>query len=93
MIRSCAAFWPAWIDPGRQHAALLRPGEQGIDVSPAASRPGEDIGGGDRVLDREVDADAADRRHGVGGIADRQQAGPMPARQPVERDRQQVEVG
>src|SRR5258708_5262016 len=31
---------------------------------------GEDVGGGDRVLEGYVDADAADRGHGVGCVAD-----------------------
>jgi len=36
---------------------------------------GEDIGGGDCVLQGDVDADAADGGHGVGGVADAEQAG------------------
>ena len=39
----------------------------------------EEVGGGDGVLDREVDADAADGRHGVGGVADAEEAGAVPA--------------
>ena len=34
---------------------------------------GEDVGGGDRVLQGDVDADAADGRHGVRGVADAEQ--------------------
>ena len=56
----------------------------------AAARP--DIGGGHRVLHREIDADAADRRHGVRGVADAEQARPMPLPQPVDRHRQQLDV-
>ena len=36
---------------------------------------GEEVGGGDGVLQGDVDADAADRGHGVGGVADAEQAG------------------
>ena len=46
----------------------------------SAQRAGEEVGRGDRVLDREVDADAADRRHGVRGVADAEQARPPPFR-------------
>ena len=53
----------------------------------------QDVGRGDGILNCEVDADAADRGHGVGGIADAQQAGPVPAPQPVDRDGQQLDVG
>ena len=71
------------------HELLRRPGpaspaasagactfaSSGSAFSPAASGAGEDVGRGDRVLDGEIDADAADRRHGVGGVADAR-AGP-----------------
>ena len=42
--------------------------------------------------DGKVDADTADRRHGMGGIADRQQAGLRPVYQAVELDRQQMQI-
>ena len=87
MNRSCAIFCAAWmirVGNSRRSCTLL---SSGSTFSPRASGAGEDVGGRDRVLDREVDADPADRRHGVGGIADREQAGPLPAGQPVERDR------
>ena len=35
------------------------------------------------ILDREIDADAADRRHGVSGVANAQQTRPMPIDQSV----------
>ena len=40
-------------------------------------RRGQRVGCGDRVLNGKIDADPANRRHGMGGIADRQQAGPV----------------
>ena len=52
----------------------------------------QDVGRGDRVLDRQVDADAADRRHGMRGVADEQQAGAKPGIQPVHRHGQQLHV-
>src|SRR3546814_2135864 len=45
----------------------------------ARERRGEDIRRGDRILHREVDPDAADGRHRVRGVADREQAGTRPA--------------
>ncbi len=39
---------------------------------------GEDVGGGDCVLKGDVDADAADRGHGMGCVADAEQAGGAP---------------
>ncbi len=44
----------------------------------------QQIGGRDGVLNRQIDADAADRRHGVSGVADAQKAGLVPQRQTVD---------
>ena len=52
----------------------------------------QDVRRGDRVLDRQVDADAADRRHRMRRIADAQQPGTKPGVQPVHRDGQQLHV-
>ena len=38
----------------------------------------------DGILNREIDADAADRRHCVRRVADAEQAGTMPALEPVD---------
>ena len=92
MIPSCAAFCPAWMTRvGNRRRRCTRASRPSTSLA-ARERAGEDVGGGDRVLDGEVDADAADRRHRVRRIADRQQPGPVPAGQPVERDAEQVEV-
>jgi hypothetical protein len=47
----------------------------------------KNIGCGHGILDREIDADAADRRHGMGGIANTQQTRPKPIDQPVHANR------
>ena len=39
------------------------------------------------ILDREIDADAADRRHGVGGVANAQETRPKPIDQSVHTNR------
>jgi len=57
-------------DPHRQTAPLLHGGEvRGRHIA-GFERPGQDIGRRDRILHGEIDADAADRRHRMRGIAD-----------------------
>src|SRR5215469_8867877 len=53
----------------------------------------QDIGGGDRILHREIYPDTADRRHRMRGIADAQQPRPMPDAQAIDRNAQQLDVG
>jgi hypothetical protein len=53
---------------------------------------GENIGRRDRVLNREIDADAADRRHRMRGVADAQKPRLVPKRQAVDRDGQKLDV-
>ena len=53
--------------------------EVDVDVVFGGEDWGQEVGGGDGVLDGEVDADAADGGHGVGGVADAEQAGPVPS--------------
>ena len=65
----------------------------GRRLPPRAMRRGEDVGRRDRILDGEVDPDPADRRHRMGGVANRQQARAVPTRQPVERYCEEVEIG
>ncbi len=60
-------------------AALLDPLEVVVGEGVGAERVGEDVGGCDGVLQGDVDADAADGRHGVGGVSDAEQAGEPPA--------------
>ena len=54
---------------------------------------GENVRGGDRVLDREVDPDATDRRHRMSGVADAQKPGPVPRAQAIHRYAQQLDIG
>ena len=53
---------------------------------------GEDVGGGDGVLNGEVDADAADGGHGVGGVADAEEAGEMPAVEAIDLDAEKLDL-
>jgi hypothetical protein len=57
-----------------------------------AQRLPQDVGGGHRVLNGEIDADAADRRHGMRRIANAQKARTPPALQPVDGDAQQTDI-
>ena len=57
-----------------------------------AERVGEDVGGGDGVLQGDVDADAADGRHGVRGVADAEQAGEPPAFEVVDLDGEELDL-
>ena len=52
----------------------------------------EDVRAGHGVLDREIDPDAADGRHGVGRIADEQQAGFVPLGQTIELNGEQLHL-
>ena len=62
------------------------------DDGVATKRLGEDIGRGDSILDGEVDADTADRRHGVGGVADAEEAGAVPGPQSIDPHGQELDV-
>ena len=75
-------------DARRKFAALLDAFERVDRYRSTPQRLGENIGGSYRVLHREIDADAADRRHGVRGVADADEARPVPAPQAVHFDGQ-----
>jgi hypothetical protein len=53
---------------------------------------GEAVGGGDRVLQRDVDADAADGGHGVCGVADAEEPGEVPAVEDVDLDFEEFDL-
>src|SRR5205807_1170100 len=53
---------------------------------------GEKIRCRDRILNRDIDADASDRRHGVCRITDAQQSQTAPLPQPVHGDCQQLDL-
>ena len=59
---------------GRQRASL--------------QRLGQNVGGDDRVLNRVVDADAADRRHDVRGVADEEESRFVPLLHAARLDRE-----
>lgn len=59
---------------GGGFASLLYFFKIGLRESSCFERLGQQISCRDRVMDREVDADAADRGHRVSGIANEQQS-------------------
>ena len=69
----------AGLDPADRHLPpALHAAEVVLGHISLPELGGEQVGGGDRVLHREVDADAAGRGHGVRGVADAEQARPVP---------------
>jgi hypothetical protein len=74
-------------DPRRQHSPVLHFVEQRIDVFAAGKRPCEDVGRCDGILDRKIDAHAADRRHCMCSISDGEEPRPPPAAKAIERYR------
>src|SRR5690606_35634300 len=71
----------------RPQAPALDSFERAVRHLMLAQRRGEDVGGGNRVLNSEIDADAADRRHRVGRVTDGEEAGLRPLLEPVDAHR------
>ena len=71
---------------------FLHASEQRFGHRSVAQRSGKEISSGDGVLDREIDADAAGRRHGMGGIADAEEAGKMPALETIDPYREEFDL-
>ena len=91
-MRFCMKTCMAWVARVGQETARLHGLEVRIGQPAFAQRRRQDVRGRDRILDREIDADAADRRHGVRGIADAEHAGPPPGLQAVDADGQQLQI-
>ena len=73
-------------------ATALNLGEVVLTHGTARELRRQNIGRRHRILHRDVDADAADRRHRVRGISDAEQSRPRPALQPVDGDGEQLDV-
>ena len=79
-------------EPGGRFSALLNRTKV-ADGDAAAQELGcKQVRGRNRILNREIDADAADRRHRVRGIADAEQPRPIPLPQTIHAHRQQLDV-
>ena len=78
--------------PRRQRATALDTRQIVLGQRPRAQWRRQQVRRRDRVLNRKVDADTEDRGHRVGGVADAQQSGAVPAAQAVEPHVEQFHV-
>ena len=88
---SCSTTWIRCVTRAGIRAAAARARDRRWSARRAERLP-QQIRRRDRVLHRQVHADAADRRHRVRGIAEAQQAWPVPGREAVDRDGQQLDL-
>src|SRR5215475_5002493 len=79
-------------DAHRKNSPLLNRRKFLIARPATVQRFVKKVRGGDCILDRQIDSDATDRRHGVRRIADAQKAGPIPLLHPVNRNGEQLDV-
>jgi len=77
---------------GRKFAPFLDCLECALRDPGFEQRLRKNVRGCNRVLNGQIDADTADRRHGMGGITDAQKTGPRPVPEPVDGDRQQLDI-
>jgi len=73
-------------------AACLNFLEVGIGGGSGGQNGNENVRGGDGVLNSEIDANAADGRHGVRGIADAEKAAAGPVAQAIDGDGEELDV-
>lgn len=57
-------------------ATTLHPAQKMLWHRPTRQRSGQNIRGSDRILNCQIDSDAADRGHGVRGVSNREETGP-----------------
>src|SRR5690242_15046610 len=70
----------------------LAPALHGGELLLAELTAAKNVSRGNGVLDGEIDADAADRRHRVGRVTDAKEAVAIPAREPVYLHGEQLDV-
>ena len=79
-------------DPCREESPPLHCGQIGIGEAAVPQRRRDPIGTRDRVLNREIDTDPANRRHHMGSIPDAEQSRLVPPFEPFDRHCQQLDV-
>eukprot|EP01002_Notosolenus_urceolatus_P014139 NODE_5330_length_715_cov_1.819820_g4484_i0.p1 GENE.NODE_5330_length_715_cov_1.819820_g4484_i0~~NODE_5330_length_715_cov_1.819820_g4484_i0.p1 ORF type:complete len:167 (-),score=19.23 NODE_5330_length_715_cov_1.819820_g4484_i0:157-657(-) len=78
--------------PGRKLASSLHGGQHRLGDRRLQQGINEQIGSRYRILDRQVDAYAPDRRHRMGCIAAAKKSRPLPARKPIHLHTQQADI-
>ena len=71
---------------GGEFPAFLDFVEMLINGAAILQRLPQNVGGGDCVLNGDIDANAANGRHGVSGIADAEKSRPRPVAQAIDGD-------
>src|SRR3546814_14663536 len=79
-------------EPRRQHPPRLHLRQQRRDILAPRHRAGKNVGGSDRILDREIDPYPADRRHRVRRVTDEQHPRLVPSLEPVAAHRDALSV-
>ena len=79
-------------DEGGEFAATLNVGERESGNESGFERRREGACSGYGILNGEVDADTANGRHGVGRVADAEQAGAVPAGESVDLDGEKFQL-
>src|SRR5260370_1109124 len=77
---------------GGEFAAPLRGGEVVVMCGWGGQWSGKNIGGGDRILNRQIDAHAANRRHRMGRVADAKQSWAPPTLEAIHYHREQLNL-
>src|SRR5712664_3935625 len=77
---------------GGELAAPLHAGEFVVIRRSRAQWSGKNIGGGDRILNRQIDAHAANRRHRMGRVADAKQSWAPPTLEAIHYHREQLNL-
>ena len=77
---------------GRRFRGSAAPARDRAGEGVGEQRFGEDVGGGDGVLNGDVDADASDGGHGVGGVADAEESGRGPLDEAVDLDGEELDL-
>src|SRR5712664_3157602 len=77
---------------GGKFAAPLHASEFVVIRRSRAQWSGKNIGGGDRILNRQTDAHAPNRRHRMGRIADAKQSWPPPTLEAIHYHREQLNL-
>ena len=80
----CINRWTPWVTTAGSLRRCCTSRQGAFGDAMLLQRSGENGGGGDRVGNREIDPDTADRGHGVRGVSDAEQPRFVPPTQTVD---------